>query len=81
MILHIPHASTDTFEKEFLCDLKLELERMTDADTDKLFSHPEATRIVFPVSRLICDVERFEDDAVEPMAKKGMGVCYTSNSF
>ena len=81
MILHIPHSSTDTLFNEFLCDLDLELERMTDIKTDKLFNHPEATRVVFPISRLICDVERFEDDNMEEMAKKGMGVCYTTNSF
>jgi N-formylglutamate amidohydrolase len=81
MILHIPHASTETLGREFLCDLSLELERMTDHYTDKLFDHPEAERIVFPVSRLVCDVERFEDDAMEQMAAYGMGVCYTRNAL
>ena len=81
MILHIPHASTNTLDKEFLCDINLELERMTDIDTDKLFDHPHAKRVVFLISRLVCDVERFEDDSIEEMAKKGMGVCYTTNSF
>jgi len=81
MILHIPHSSTDTLGKTFLCDLTLELERMTDTDTDKLFQCDNATKVIFPISRLICDVERFEDDHIEVMAKKGMGVCYTTNSF
>ena len=81
MIFHIPHSSVDTLGKEFLCDLELELERMTDIDTDKLFDHPKATKIIFPISRLVCDVERFEDDTHEVMASKGMGVCYTTNSF
>ena len=81
MILHIPHASTDTLNKKFLCDLSLELERMTDVDTDRLFDYREAVKIIFPISRLICDVERFEDDSIEEMASKGMGVCYTTNSF
>ena len=81
MILHIPHSSTDTLGKTFLCDLSLELARMTDTDTDKLFQCNNATKIIFPISRLICDVERFEDNSVEEMAKKGMGVCYTTNSF
>lgn len=81
MILHIPHASTDTLGKDFLCDLELELERMTDIDTDKLFDHPDATRIVFPVSRLVCDVERFEDDTQEEMAARGMGACYTRTAY
>ncbi len=81
MILHIPHSSTNTNNTEFDCDLDLELSRMTDIDTDKLFDYPGATRIVLPVSRLICDVERFEDDNLEVMASKGMGVCYRMNSF
>jgi N-formylglutamate amidohydrolase len=81
MILHIPHASTNTLDKQFLCNLEQELERMTDVKTDVLFDCAPAARIVFPVSRLICDVERFEDDALESMANKGMGVCYTINSF
>lgn len=81
MILHIPHSSTNTLDKEFLCNLEVELDRMTDFDTDKLFDYPDATKIIFPVSRLICDVERFEDDEIEEMSKKGMGVCYTQNAF
>ena len=81
MILHIPHASTNTLGKAFLCDLELELQRMTDVATDMLYDYPNATRIVFPVSRLICDVERFEDDTLEVMASRGMGVCYTHTAY
>jgi len=81
MILHIPHSSTNTLDKKFLCNLEVELNRMTDFDTDKLFDYSDATKIIFPVSRLICDVERFEDDDLEEMSKKGMGVCYTENAF
>jgi len=32
---------------------------------------------VTPFSRIFCDVERFEDDSLEVMARKGMGMCYT----
>ncbi len=79
MILHIPHSSTNTkgYDLNNRCQ---ELLRMTDHFTDELYSHPDATKIIFHVSRLICDVERFEDDKQEPMSKVGMGVCYTKNS-
>ena len=40
----------------------------------------EAGRVVFPVSRLIFDVERFSSDEDEPMATRGMGVIYTRTS-
>ena len=80
MILHIPHSSTETLNKDIL-DKKIELLRMTDHFTDELYSSPNATKIIFEVSRLICDVERFEDDEQEAMSKLGMGVCYVKNSF
>jgi len=88
MILHIPHASTcipDEIRKDFLLsgfELATELLRMTDRYTDELFdaNSPQITRIVYPVSRLVVDPERFVDDAQEPMSKKGMGVVYTLTS-
>jgi N-formylglutamate deformylase len=39
-----------------------------------------AARVVFPVSRLVCDVERFANDADEPMALRGMGAVYVKTS-
>jgi N-formylglutamate amidohydrolase len=55
---------------------------MTDAFTDSLFPTTpfEADRVVFRVSRLICDVERFPEDADEPMAARGMGAVYVAMS-
>src|ERR1700730_6390636 len=55
---------------------------MTDTYTDELFpmTPVEAGRVTFPVSRLICDVERFPSDEDEPMAARGMGVIYTRTS-
>jgi N-formylglutamate deformylase len=82
-ILHIPHSSTtipSEYRDRFLLSdecLATEMLRMTDHFTDELFSRIGGTEIVFPVSRLLVDVERFEDDAHEAMAKKGMGVLYT----
>ena len=80
MILHIPHSSTETLNRDIL-DKKIELLRMTDHFTDELYTCSNATKLIFGVSRLICDVERFEDDALEPMSKLGMGVCYIKNSY
>lgn len=84
LVLHIPHSSPviPLNERVQLVPddrtLALELLRMTDAFTDDLFAPTpfEAARIVFPVSRLVCDVERFPDDADEPMALRGMGAVY-----
>lgn len=83
MILHIPHSSRiipENLREQIVlsdADLAAELTLMTDAFTDELFSLPQATTVRFPVSRLIVDVERFPDDAQEPMSKVGMGMIYT----
>ena len=53
---------------------------MTDWFTDELFELPGAIRIVFPISRLVLDPERFLDDEKEPMARRGMGVIYSRTS-
>ena len=83
MIIHIPHASTfippeyrDAFDPE---KLTRELAVMTDWYTDELFAS-DAPRVVFPVSRLVCDPERFRDDAEEVMSTIGMGSVYTNCS-
>ncbi len=82
MILHIPHSSTKIPKNMiFKSDINRELLRMTDWFTDELYHHEDASRVVLHVSRLVCDVERFADDAQESMSKKGMGVCYTCNSY
>lgn len=82
MILHIPHAS-DVFpihlRNQFVLndeELRQEQLRLTDAFTDELFAHPNAEIVIFPYSRLLVDVERFADDAREPMSKVGMGRFY-----
>jgi N-formylglutamate amidohydrolase len=83
LVLHIPHASSvipaDLRETLLLDDdaLSRELLAMTDWHTDRLFAFPGTEAVVHPVSRLICDPERFVDDAREPMAAFGMGVVYT----
>ena len=79
MILHIPHSSTQTLKYK-LKNRDREILRMTDHFTDELYTNRDATRVVFGLSRLICDVERFEDDKQESMSKFGMGVCYTTDT-
>jgi N-formylglutamate amidohydrolase len=63
--------------------LNSELLRMTDSYTDELFppTRVEAGRVIFPVSRRVCDVERFPSDEDEPMATRGMGFIYTRTSM
>ena len=89
LILNIPHASTritgmNPFPRfsnwvtgsAFMQMLHNELLPMTDWYTDELFINGIGIPIVAPISRLICDTERFRNDADEPMSKIGMGVCY-----
>ena len=63
-------------------ELRHELLVMTDWHTDALFATPNgmAATLIFPVSRLVVDPERFADDDQEPMAAKGMGAVYTTTS-
>ena len=85
VVLHVPHDSThipaDVRNQFSLDDAQLEHEllAMTDHKTLDLFASgvPQAQVIRAPVSRLVLDVERFEDDQFEPMALRGMGAVYT----
>ncbi len=85
VILHIPHASLfipEEYRREFRLDdvaIRRELFLMTDRYCDRLFTAGDE-RVVFPVSRLVCDPERFRDDLDEPMAAVGMGAVYTRRS-
>jgi N-formylglutamate deformylase len=88
VVLHLPHDARDIpaeVRDQFLLDdreLGREVLRMTDHRTADLFgAHRTAGRVArAPVSRLVVDVERFEDDALEPMAAAGMGAVYTHTS-
>jgi N-formylglutamate deformylase len=85
-VFHIPHSSLlippDTRPSLALNDaeLDIELRRMTDRYTDELFECESAAKIIFPVSRLVVDPERFVNDDDEPMAKLGMGAVYVRDS-
>ena len=81
IFLHIPHSSyfiPKQYKKLFVLsseELLKEQILMTDSYTDELFDLP-FKKLVFPISRLVCDVERFRDEKVEEMTKRGMWVCY-----
>ena len=81
VILHVPHSSTFVPDDcQFLLSasrLSMEIEKLTDHHTHKLFDCDGASKLVFPVSRLVVDPERFIDD---PMESVGMGVVYTHTS-
>jgi len=85
VVLHVPHDATAVpggVRPQFVLDdaeLARELVRMTDHRTLELFRDPASPAAVVraPVSRLVVDVERFPDDADEPMAARGMGAVYT----
>ena len=87
-VVHIPHSSTvipEDVRRTLLpsdAELEQELLRLTDRFTDELFAvDPElAVPVVFGVSRLVVDPERFADDASEPMAARGMGAVYTATT-
>lgn len=88
LVVHVPHASRTiprTVRRRFVptdSELEIELLRMTDHYTDELFACDagQAGSVVYPVSRLVADPERFESDAAEPMAARGMGLVYTATS-
>ncbi len=88
-VVHIPHNSFYIPEeyKSSFCIGEKEIFRqqlfMTDAHTAELFCDEEIAkvRVINPVSRLLCDVERFRDDKDEYNAKIGQGLMYTKGMF
>lgn len=88
LIIHVPHSSEvipSVIRNQFVLsdkELNFELNRMTDAFTDDLFCTGlnDKYKVIFPISRLVVDPERFIDDDMEPMAQKGLGVVYTHTS-
>jgi N-formylglutamate amidohydrolase len=61
--------------------LQQESNLLTDWFTDEIFGGlAGASDVIFPVSRLVVDPERFENDEQEPMAGRGMGVVYEKTS-
>lgn len=86
LLIHVPHSSTyipNEYKKTCLLsqrELDKENEFMCDTGIINLIP-PEfmENTLIFPYSRLYCDVERFRDGS-EPMDKYGMGYIYTHDS-
>jgi len=85
LLLHVPHASTFIPEDvwpEFLVPRdQVEAEALASADlyTDEMARQawPQAKIIQAKVSRIVVDVERYDDDNKEEMATVGRGALYT----
>ena len=83
IVINVPHSSLYIPEEEmqYFDRTKLirELLVMTDHCCDDLYD-AGFDMVSFPVSRLVCDFERFRDDEEEIMSGKGMGAVYTHAS-
>lgn len=86
ILIHVPHASMyipEAYRKTALFSQEeLEEENQFMCDTGILGLIPPAfaeNTVIFPYSRLYCDVERFRDGS-EPMEAYGMGYIYTRDS-
>lgn len=87
VVLHLPHDSTflpDWTREQFSVDratLERELALLTDHHTARLFGAGQScARVRAEVSRVVVDVERFDKDSKERMAKRGLGVVYRKTS-
>lgn len=81
LILHIPHASLriPDYSHYLLPPEEVDAEALylTDLYTDELFLPAKSDAVIqADFCRVYCDVERFDNDALEPMSKFGMGAAY-----
>ena len=84
LVIHVPHASLwipDALRDQFTISadaLASEARLSADLHTDLLAraAWPQARIVSAEVSRVVVDVERYEDDAQEVMAGVGRGVVY-----
>lgn len=85
LIVHVPHASTfipgDVWSEFLVPRAQVEAEAAASADlhTDEMARQawPQAKIIQAQVSRIVVDVERYDDDSKEEMAVVGRGALYT----
>ena len=86
ILIHIPHSSyaipNEYKDLFYLKDDELFQEqiKMSDRYTDELFDVKGIQKLIFPISRLVCDVERFRNETDEEKTKQGMWVWYTKTS-
>ncbi len=87
LLIHVPHSSLYIPEEYRRAALipqdELEAENMFMCDTGVTELIPGGLKenaVIFPYSRLYCDVERFRD-GTEPMEARGMGYIYTHDSY
>lgn len=76
MIVHIPHDGQ--WIPSGLGRFDGTVTPLRDFGARQVFEGGHGTCLVFPVDRLVCDVERFIDG--EPMESVGMGICYERNA-
>jgi len=81
LIFHIPHAKTkmpEEFKSDFVSAelMENEIKLLTDFATDKIFTIGSTSKVIFPYSRVFCDVERLDDEN-EVMFEYGRGFYYT----
>jgi len=81
-IIHIPHSSTHFPDKNGFNEelLKIEIDKLTDWHTDKIFKIDNVKIIKSNFSRMFCDVERLPDED-EEMFRFGRGFYYTKTDL
>ena len=85
LLIHVPHASTfipeDVWQEFLVPKDQVEAEALASADlyTDEMARQawPQAKIVQAQVSRIVVDVERYDDDNKEEMAAVGRGALYT----
>lgn len=85
LLIHVPHASTfipeDVWREFIVPKDQVDAEALASADlyTDEIARQawPQAKIVQAQVSRIVVDVERYDDDTKEEMASVGRGVLYT----